>query len=279
MNYRIVTLLLTWSLLVIPAAKADQPVPVDSDDEDHRAIYLGNEAVLVVAGETKILFDPFFHNNYGIYQLVPEKIRADIFAGKPPFDGVTAVFVSHAHGDHFTADDMMRYLKDWPKVRLVAPSQAVRSLQTEPGYQEVESRVTGVSLKLGDPVWQQRLGNLEIEAIRIPHSGWPERASVENIVFRVLIDDKSSVSHLGDADANPGHYHQYRDHWRQQATEVAFPPYWFKGNPAGKDILHNQMNVKRAIGIHVPVVVPPQLQDSGEEYFSKPGEEINFRNP
>ena len=111
------------------------------------------------------------------------------------------------------------------------------------------------------------LGNLDIEAIRIPHSGWPERASVENVVFRVKIDGKVSVTHQSDADAKTRHYQVYLDHWSKQATDVAFPPYWFKGNPAGYEILHWHMNVKRAIGIHVPKVVPPQLRQSGEEFF------------
>jgi len=57
---------------------------------------------------------------------------------------------------------------------------------------------------------------------------------------------------------------------------VAFPPYWFKGNPTGQKILHEYMNAKRAIGIHVPRKVPPQLKSSGEEFFSRPGEEAEI---
>jgi hypothetical protein len=36
------------------------------------------------------------------------------------------------------------------------------------------------------------------------------------------------------------------------------------------------MNAKRAIGIHVPRKVPPQLKSSGEEFFSRPGEEAEI---
>ncbi len=241
-----------------------------------KAIYLGNEALLIQAGETKILFDPFFHNDYGIYQLVPNQMREDIFEGRSPFDDINAVFVSHAHGDHFAADDMMKYLNRWPNVQLYAPAQAVRSLQTQPGFDTVSARVTGVSLALGDPVWQQQAGKLEIEAVRIPHSGWPERANVENIVFRVKVASDVSVMHLGDADVNVEHYRGYREHWHREETDVAFPPYWFKGNSTGHKILHEHMNAKRAIGIHVPRDVPPKLKDSGEEFFSRPGEETDL---
>lgn len=268
----IILLALTVSFTLVPMAKTE---PLDTSDHQ-RAIYLGNEALLIQVGVVKILFDPFFHNDYGTYQLVPEKMRADIFAGKAPFNDITAIFVSHAHGDHFTADDMMKYLSRWQNVRLIAPAQAVRSLKMESGFTEVASRVTAVSLALGEPVWRQLLGNLEIEAVRIPHSGWPERASVENIVFRVLVDGRVSVTHLGDADVDEGHYQPYIEHWHEEATDVAFPPYWFKGNPLGEKILHDHMNVKRAVGVHVPRVVPPKLKNSDEEYFSKPGQEIDL---
>ena len=40
-------------------------------DDQGSATYLGNEAVMVSLDDTKIIFDPFFHNNFGVYQLVP----------------------------------------------------------------------------------------------------------------------------------------------------------------------------------------------------------------
>ncbi len=241
-----------------------------------KVTYLGNEALLIQSGEVKLLFDPFFHRDYGYYQLVPDQMRTDIFEGKAPFNNINAIFVSHAHGDHFSADDMMMYLQRWPNVHLYAPAQAVRSLRMQAGFESVVARVTGVSLEFGDPVWRLRQGKLEIDAVRIPHSGWPARAKVENIVFRVKVDKEIMVTHLGDADANVDHYLRYRDHWHEEPTDVAFPPYWFKGNPTGHKILHEYMNAKRAIGIHVPRKVPPQLKSSGEEFFSRPGEEAEI---
>ncbi len=241
-----------------------------------KVVYLGNEALLIQSGKAKLLFDPFFHHDYGHYQLVPDQMRKDIFEGRAPFNNIDAVFVSHAHGDHFSAADMMMYLQRWPNVHVYAPAQAVRSLRTQAGYESIAARVTGIALELGDPVWRLNQGKLEIDAVRIPHSGWPARANVENIVFRVKLDKEVRVTHLGDADANVDHYLRYRDHWHEEPTDVAFPPYWFKENPTGHKILHEYMNAKRAIGIHVPRKVPPQLKSSGEEFFSRPGEEAEI---
>ena len=70
--------------------------------------YLGNEAVMIESGSHKILFDPFFHNDYNTYQLVPEAIRNAIFNGEKPYDAIDIVFISHAHEDHFSAKDMLK---------------------------------------------------------------------------------------------------------------------------------------------------------------------------
>ena len=73
--------------------------------------YLANEGVMITHGETSILFDPLYDNSYGQYQMVPQPILDAIFAGESPYDSVDAVFVSHFHGDHFSASEMLRLLK------------------------------------------------------------------------------------------------------------------------------------------------------------------------
>ncbi len=65
------------------------------------AHYLANAGVMIARGETKILFDPFFRNDYGQYDLVPEEMEAALFAGTLPWDGIDAIFISHHHGDHY----------------------------------------------------------------------------------------------------------------------------------------------------------------------------------
>ncbi len=240
------------------------------------ALYLGNEAVLVTSGDQKVLFDPFFHNSYGIYQLVPEKIQLDILAGRPPFDDINVVFVSHSHGDHFAADMMLEYMQNNQQVKLVAPDQAVKLLLALPESEKVTARITSVKLLLGDALWRTTLGGLEIEAVRIPHAGWPGRANIENIVFRVQLDESKSITHLGDADVNMDHYLPYETHWHDSATDLAFPPYWFIESTKGRKILEEQMNTNTSIGIHVPQDPPKALIESGQDFFSIPGESREF---
>ena len=86
------------------------------------AHYLANEGLMVEHGDTKILFDPLFRNDYGQYMLLPEELEEALFAGTAPFDSIDAVFVSHHHGDHFSPADMVRLLRDQSGIRLYAPN-------------------------------------------------------------------------------------------------------------------------------------------------------------
>lgn len=238
----------------------------------NKATYLANEGVMITGSTHKILFDPFFHNSFGHYPLVPEDIRNKIFKGIAPYDQIDAIFISHAHEDHFSAADMHRFLATHGKARLYAPSQAVTELASVVTDKSLLQRVTAVKLGYGDKPWQTSFGEVVVEAVRIPHAGGQGRRHIENIVFRVSLADDITVIHMGDADPNDQYFSPYDSYWQQRVTDVAFPPYWFFGHQSGRYILQKRINSKRAIGVHVPVKVPNGLAQSGFEFFSKPGE-------
>ena len=240
--------------------------------------YVANEAVLITNGDKKVLFDPFFHQAFGTYQLVPEETKQAIFSGTPPFDNLTAIFISHAHGDHFAAGDVLKYLQKYPNTQLIAPEQAVTELKELAEAKQILPQVTSVKLAFNQTPKTLEVAGLVIDAVRIPHAGWPGRANIENLVFRVTLKKQGSsvtIMHMGDADPNDDHYLQYKDHWQKYVTDTAFPPYWFYFSAEGRDILSEVLNVKKSIGIHVPIDIPNQLKSSSEDYFSKPGEMRN----
>ncbi|MBA4801125.1 MAG: MBL fold metallo-hydrolase [Euryhalocaulis sp.] len=256
--------LLTWAA---PAAA-----------HDPEAKYLANEGVMVTRGETKILFDPLFGESFGQYELVPEDMRAAMLAGEAPFDGVDAVFVSHAHADHFAAEDMVAYMRAVSEARLYAPQQAVDMMAEIAGADDpIFARVTPIALeRLDDPARLNAAG-IAIEAVRVPHAGWPQRADVENLIFRVTLDDETTVMHMGDADVSDWHYAPHQEVWDERALDAAFPPYWFLTSEAGRSILTNRFKPARTIGVHVPSSVPDDpaareksLRDA--DLFTRPGE-------
>lgn len=236
------------------------------------ARYLANEGVVIESGESKLMFDPFFHNDYGHYALVPEEMRKAIFENRAPYDNINAVFISHAHGDHFDAADTVKYLLSNSNVTLFAPKQATDQLIDLKGYDKVKSRINSVDLKKDQAAKQFEFGDMLVEAVRIPHAGWPQRADIENIVFRVGGKKQIRVMHFGDADPHGQHYAIHEKFWRSKRTDISFVPFWFGLTESGKRLIESGLNTEKAIGVHVPTKLPEQLKKTDFDFFHKPGE-------
>ncbi len=239
------------------------------------ATYLANEGVLISVGEHKILFDPFFHNDYGTYQLVPEEIFNAVMNNTEPYNDIEAIFVSHAHGDHFAAEDVLAYMLKYKNVKLVAPDQAIDKLKVLAGFADIKLRIISIELEYGDAPISFEVGKIKVDSVRIPHAGWPGRSEVSNLVYRVTLpysQETLSFMHMGDADPNDKHFRPLSAFWEAQETNVAFPPYWFFLSNTGKYILDYRINTKHSIGVHVPKEVPTPLILSEKPYFSTPGE-------
>jgi len=234
------------------------------------ATYIANEGVLVTNGDTKIMFDPLFDEGFGTYLTLPAETRAKMMAGEAPFDGINAVFVSHAHGDHFAAKDMAAYLDAQPGVHLFAPQQAINRLMLAlmPGADDM-SRIHSFSLNEGDAAITKSIDGITAEAVRIAHAG--NRPTIENTIFRVTLNDSVTVMHMGDANANLATYRPHESHWKAKATDMAFPPYWLVSDARGLEII-DFINIDKVVGTHVPIKVPNDLKRSGADYFTTPGE-------
>ena len=250
---------------------------------DARLLYLANEGVAVFHADTTLLFDPLFRNDYGLYTLVPDSTRDALFAGATPFENISAVFVSHHHGDHFDPSDMLRLLRQHETTQLYAPQQAIDAMRAAAGSVDAPlfERTTALQLNYEDAPQIIRNGEILIEAFFLPHAGWPVRLTdVQNIAFRVTVDDEASIAHLGDADPNLIHFELHREQWHEHSTDVALPPYWFFNSTMGNQILKEYVRPGHSIGIHVPASfadpanIPEDLQ--GYDLFTKPGEPRSF---
>lgn len=248
-------------------------------DGEALATYLGNEGVMVAHGDTRVLFDPLFQESFGQYQLVPERLRSALLEGVAPFAGIDAVFVSHHHDDHFDPRDMLQLLENQTAVRLYAPRQAVDAISRldRERAAAVADRLTALDLDEGDPPLLVQTGHLTVEAVHVPHSGWPDaRTDIQNIAFRVSIGGEFTVVHLGDADARMRHFHVHEPFWTARDISLALPPYWFFRSAEGRGIVERTLTPIHATGIHVPMRLarpaarPDVLQDV--DLFVVPGE-------
>jgi L-ascorbate metabolism protein UlaG (beta-lactamase superfamily) len=263
--------------LLIGLAFSNQSIAAESPA---RVLYLANEGVMISKGDVKVLFDPLFDTSFGQYQLLPKQMEKELFAGLPPFDGVDAVFVSHYHGDHFSPELMLSFLKSREDIKLYAPTQAVSALHAVAGAQDqaVFERVTGIDLEHGDEPVSLTVEDLLIEAAFIPHSGWQRRPiEVKNLSFRVTLGEEITVLHMGDADPDPEHFSRNRSYWIDGEHNLALPPYWFFDSAGGRIILDEFIKSDHAIGVHVPVAMPDDPSERPDELigfdlFTEPGE-------
>ncbi len=267
--------LVAAAFLASATASAAPAFAHPSGDDPATAHFLANEAILVSAGETRILFDPLFSVSFG-YPLVSPEVRAAIMAGTPPFDGVDAVFVSHVHGDHFDAEAVNAYLAAHPDVILVGPWQARLDMQAASGWDAAfEARIHALPF-IASP---QDLvlaadGNdaaIRVESVHIPHAGGPGRAGIQNMAHRVTLNGAATVMHLGDATPEPAIYDTHSDHFQARTTQHAFPPYWVLGEWGG-EATRARLNAEAATGIHIPINQPDWLDASGEDFFTEAGE-------
>ncbi len=267
----LVILILAAGLVNSHGSEKHQPINQSIEITTGEVTYLGNTGLMVSHGDEQIMFDPFFHNHYNNYQLVPADIRTAIFDNETPYESIEMILISHAHGDHFDANDLVKYLKLNPKTKLIAPTQAVDQLKKHDGFVGIEKQIHGINLIYGDQPVEVELGEIKVEIVRIPHAGWPGRADVSNLVYRVTLNDELTVMHMGDADPDDIHFKPWANYWEKRVTDNAFPPYWFLTSESGKQILSDRINAKRHTGVHVPVKVPDELKNSGGEFFSQPG--------
>jgi L-ascorbate metabolism protein UlaG (beta-lactamase superfamily) len=262
------------SILLIATLNAD--VCLGDDPETGRATYIANEGVMVELGQTRVLFDPLFRYPHDYYQAIPAEMEQSIIAGSGIFEGIDAVFISHYHADHFSPEMILQLMRSQNKVALFAPGQAVSALYRVAGPDDQESfaRITSLDLAYGDSPKLIEFDDITVEAVLIPHSGWPKvHQNVENLSFRVTLENDLTVVHMGDADPNKRHFSDHEEYWSKRKTDAAFPPYWFFLAPGGRDILDHYIKPARVVGTHIPA--DPSNRDAelaGFDIFTQPGE-------
>lgn len=231
----------------------------------------------------KFLFDPLYDDHFGsLQQLTPELIAA-IVSGAAPYDGVDAVFVSHAHGDHFSARELTRLLVAQPQVQLIAPEQAIERMRADASWQPAfEGRIRAITLENGEVQQSFEVAGAQVEAFRSPHSGWPERhADTHNITYRVSVasgqgEAAHRVMHLGDAGVAAEHYAALADFLAAKRSGLAMVPFWFYQEDNLPAIIDETLNAETSVAVHVPVSVPAYVMDGGQPYFSSVGEVLEI---
>lgn len=261
-------------------AQDAQDAPAETPITGDKVTSILNAGVTAELGEedqsVKFLFDPLYDDHFGSLEELGEPLIEAIIAGKAPYDDVDAVFVSHAHGDHFSVSQITRLLAAQADVTLVAPEQAVAQMREGDGWDAgYEARVVGIEIENGEAATSFEVAGATIEAIRSPHSGWPDRHShVHNLSFRVSARNGARVMHFGDADPGVQHFEPHAEFFASARTGLAIVPFWYLNTNNPDELIDETLNAQGVVGMHVPVDEPDFLEGSGYDYFNELGQEV-----
>ena len=184
-----------------------------------QAQYLGNEGILFSHGDDSAVFDAFFAQSYGQYVVPSAATTAALLKAESPFHNIKLVFVSHVHGDHFTVAPTVEYLNQNDHVKLFAATQVVEKImEVEP---KLKQRLVAIDLAPGDVPLDFVEPPFKISVVAIPHAGGERTKDIQNLSFRVSIDDSKTMVHLGDAGANLSVFNPLRGFF--STVDVAFP--------------------------------------------------------
>ncbi|MCK0127427.1 MBL fold metallo-hydrolase [Erythrobacter sp. F6033] len=226
----------------------------------------------------KFLFDPLYDEHFGTLEPLDAALIERIIAGAAPYDNVDAVFVSHAHGDHFSPAAFNRMMAAQSELQIIAPVQAIEQMRSDAGWDPVfAARITEISLENGEQAEAFTIAGANVEAFRSPHTGWPDRhADVHNITYRVSASTGAAayqrIMHFGDADPARSHMGPHGAFLSSARSGLAIVPYWHFGTANSDRLIDETFNAESAVGMHVPVSVPEWLAKTDRAYFTEEGQ-------
>ena len=210
--------------------------------------YLANEGFLLRSGELVVIIDGLLEREtYGMYAALPDTVYADAIAGKPPFDGVDLLLVSHEHEDHFQSTAAHRFLETRPATKLISSPQVVKRLGID------GDNVSSVWPEKGEVLERNGLG-VQVEFMQFSH-GRGKHASVQNLAHVIHLGGYT-VLHLGDAAMEEFSFSTY--YLSERWFDVAIVPYWFFEFAPGQAIVRRQINANHIIAAHIP---PAELEE------------------
>lgn len=267
----------------VAAAQEDVSLPMGG-----LATYVGNEGVVISYGDVKIMVDGLYDDGLGDYVETPADLRAAMIAGEPPYDGVSDVFVTHAHADHYGPDAMIAYLGAQPDVYAVVPADLrTPDVVTEVGGldPDVLPQLVPLAGRDGEATPVSHGPGYSWRALQIPHGDrqhfayWFALPAIPRTADEARDNGVQQsdlvILHLGDTDDYPQDLEPFRALLAETPVDAAFVPYWLLDEPGLADLL----NARSLIGIHVPEAGGGALDPETMDWFRTPGEQrVIYKN-
>jgi L-ascorbate metabolism protein UlaG (beta-lactamase superfamily) len=139
------------------------PDPAKWDDSTITAAWIGQSTVLINFFGTNIITDPVFSrsfgvNLFGLFTIGSKRLIAPAISIKK-LPRIDLILVSHAHLDHLDVPSLAKFDYNIPIIVAKNTADVIEDMDWENLYE----------LDWGE---RHKIGNLEIEALRVKHFGW-----------------------------------------------------------------------------------------------------------
>ncbi|MCP4155482.1 MAG: MBL fold metallo-hydrolase [bacterium] len=203
--------------------------------------YIANDGYIFSDGTHKVAVDCMFYLKYGSWHSPNKKMKKKMENGEKPFDNIDVIIVTHAHGDHYKADMVAKYMSKI-ETTLIAPPQAIARLKKSQFF--IPGK--GTILTAPGDFFKSRefkVKELNITTLTLRHVG--KNRPTQNMVVRVGFKDLT-ITHAGDAKLDDLFEAKF------PKTDIVMLSYWqgFKNETMEK--INKNIKPKYVIFKHAP---------------------------
>src|SRR5688572_7105709 len=207
--------------------------------------YIANAGVLFETDGRKFLLDAPIRDGISPYATPSKEVRARLEGAAPPFDGVSAILITHWHEDHFSADAIAAHLRNNPKSVVVSSQEVIARVRSAAGGAIASERLLAVTPEPG--AWQRVLvDGVPVDVVRIRHNP-ARRLPLEHVGF--VVEGCQTVLHSGDADPAADNFTALGALPR---IDVALLPFWYLHSAGNRRFVTTAIRPRRVLAIHIP---------------------------
>ncbi len=155
--------------------------------------YIANSGYFIESGEKNILIDAVFDQCIRNSACPDSMLISKIINGKPPFEKIDFVMVTHHHPDHINDSLIFEMLRLRNDFELIIPQQVFRSLSDQNDLSEYAERIHSVKLDTAE-ITQIVIRGTTFNIARTRHANTYD---TENLSY-IINDDGFRLLHTGD---------------------------------------------------------------------------------